>query len=295
MTMPLRALVLGGHGMLGGAVVREGRLRGSAVLGLDRTAADVRDLERLRDWMRRFEPEVVFNCAAFTRVDDCETEPDAAFAVNGTGAGHAAAAARAAGAMLVHLSTDYVFDGRGTSPYAVDAPTGPLSAYGRSKLDGERRVLEHTRAAVVRTSWLFGPGGKNFVRTMAEAIRSGRRELRVVGDQVGGPTYTPFLARALWDLAVVLRRRPAADFGVFHYANRAPVSWCGLTREIARELDPTVTVTEVATAEFPRPAVRPAYSVLAVDRIEALLGRRVETWSSGLAYYLDPLREGDFR
>lgn len=293
--MTMRAVVLGGGGMLGGAVVREGRLRGCAVLGLDRAAADVTNPDRLHEWMQCFEPEVVFNCAAFTRVDDCEAETDAAFAVNGTGAGHAAAAARAAGAMLVHLSTDYVFDGHGTVAYPVDAPTAPLSAYGRSKLDGERRVLAYPRTAVVRTSWLFGPGGGNFVRTMAGFIRSGRRELRVVGDQVGGPTYTPFLARALWDLAAHLRGGLATDFGVYHYANRDPVSWCGLTREIARELDPTVTITEVTTAEFPRPAARPAYSVLALDRIEALLGRRVETWSSGLAFYLAHLQQGEFR
>jgi dTDP-4-dehydrorhamnose reductase len=290
-----RALVLGGGGMLGGAVVRQGRRLGSAVLGLDRTQADVTDPAALAAWVGRFQPEVIFNCAAFTRVDDCETEEAAATAVNGDGAGFAAAAARAAGAVLVHVSTDYVFDGTARSPYPVDAPTAPVSAYGRSKLAGERHALAYERAAVVRTSWLFGPGGPNFVRTMAGFVSAGRRELRVVGDQVGCPTYTPFLARALWDLAARQRGAPAADFGVYHYANREPISWCGFTREIVRELDPTVTVTEVTTAEFPRPAVRPAYSVLAVDRLEALLGRRVETWSSGLAYYLDLYRQGDFR
>lgn len=293
--MTFRALVLGGGGMLGGAVVGHGRRLGSAVLGLDRTQADVTDSEALASWVRRFQPEVIFNCAAFTRVDDCETQEAAALAVNGDGAGFAAAAARAAGAVLIHVSTDYVFDGTAGSPYPVDAPTAPVSAYGRSKLAGERQVLAYERAAVVRTSWLFGPGGPNFVYTMAGFVAQGRRELRVVGDQVGCPTYTPFLARALWDLAARLRGRPAADFGVYHYANREPISWYGFTREIVRELDPTVTVTEVTTAEFPRPAVRPSYSVLAVDRLEALLGRRVETWSSGLAYYLGTYRQGDFR
>ena len=200
-----RALVLGGTGMLGHRVVAEGRHRGHAVLGPSRAQADLTDPDRLAGWMERFRPEVVINCAAMTVVDDCESQEERATAVNGTGAGAAAEAARRVGARFVHVSTDYVFDGAGERPYRTDDPTAPVSAYGRSKLAGEEAVLAQAAdgASVVRTSWLFGPGpGPNFVKTMLRLIEAGKT-LRVVDDQVGAPTYTPYLAAALWDLAEI--------------------------------------------------------------------------------------------
>lgn len=285
----MRALVFGGTGMLGRAVVAEGRRRGYPVLGLSRVQADLTDPDRLLAWVREFRPEAVFNCAAFTVVDACESEPERAMAVNGEGVGHAAAAAAAVGALLVHVSSDYVFDGTASEPYREDATTAPLSAYGRSKLAGEERALAYERSIVVRTSWLFGRGGPNFVLTMLRLIAGGTDPLRVVDDQVGAPTYTPYLARALWDLAD-RGARSGGHRGLVHYRNREPVSWYGFAREIARSWAPEVGVLPVATDEFPRPAHRPAYSVLAVDRVEELRGRVVEPWAAGLAEYLDHLR-----
>lgn len=282
----MRCLVLGGAGMLGQAVVQEARSRGWAALGLSREQAGVTDRDRLLFWACAFRPEVVVNCAAHTRVDACETEAEQAFAVNGDGAGNAAAAAESVGARLVHVSTDYVFDGTARQPYKEDAPTGPLSVYGKSKLEGERRALEYDRALVVRTSWLFGPGGPNFVATMVGLIEAGKVPLRVVRDQEGCPTYAPFLAAALLDLA-----RLGAT-GIVHYRNREPVSWYAFATEIARQWAGTVEVNPVTTAEFPRPAPRPAWSVLDVARFEEITGRLVEPWAWGLAETLARMRKG---
>jgi dTDP-4-dehydrorhamnose reductase len=290
----LRALVLGGTGMLGRQVVVEGRRRGHPVLGLSRAQADVTRPEDLGGWTRTFRPEVVFNCAAMTAVDACEGEEERAFAVNARGAGHAAASAASAGARLLHVSSDYVFDGRGREPYREDHETAPLSAYGRSKLAGEAAVLAHAGSTVVRTSWLFGPGGASFVATMLRLVAAGKVPLRVVDDQVGCPTFTPYLARALWDLAEMGAETGAEAGGVIHYRNREPVSWYGFACEIVSSwVAGGVEVVPVATEEFPRPAPRPAYSVLDVARFESLTGRPVESWRAGLGLFLEGLRRAE--
>jgi len=281
----MRCLILGGTGMLGSAVVAAARARGWAALGLSRTQGDLTDRDRLLGWAERFRPDVVVNCAAYTKVDAAETERELAFAVNGEGAAAAAALAERAGARLVHVSTDYVFDGKADEPYREDAPTAPLSVYGQSKLEGERRALAYGRAVVVRTSWLFGPGGPNFVAAMVGLIEAGRLPLRVVADQQGGPTSTASLARALLDLALW------ETTGVVHFQNREPVSWYAFAVEIARLWSGAVEVVPVTTAEFPRPAPRPAYSVLDVGRFEHLAGRRVEPWEEGLVETLAWLRQ----
>jgi dTDP-4-dehydrorhamnose reductase len=281
----VRCLVLGGTGMLGRAVVAEARSRGWAALGLSREQADLTAQGGLTGWAERFRPDVVVNCAAYTKVDAAETERERAFAVNGDGVAHAAALAKAAGARLVQVSTDYVFDGTARTPYREDSAVAPLSVYGQSKLAGERLALADERALVVRTSWLFGPGGPNFVATMVNLIAAGRVPLRVVADQEGGPTSTPSLARALLDLAM------NGATGIVHFQNREPVSWYAFAVEIARLWSGAVEVIPVTTAEFPRPAPRPAYSVMDVGRFESLAGRRVDTWEEGLVATLAQLRQ----
>lgn len=284
----MRTLILGGTGMLGRAVTAAARRRGWPALGLSRAQADVEEEARIAYWMAAFRPQLVVNCAAFTRVDDCETRRDHAMAVNGEAVGRLAAAAGREGARLVQVSSDYVFAGDGRQPYREDDPVGPRSVYGESKRLGEERALAHDGSLVVRTSWLFGPGGPNFVAAITGQIDRGTQPLRVVADQLGAPTYTPFLARALLDLAAL----PAA--GIVHYRNNEPVSWYSFASEIARWWPGPrglVEVVPVTTAEFPRPAPRPAWSVLAVERCEALLGRRVESWEWGLAEYLEQLKE----
>ncbi len=276
-----RALVLGGRGMLGRAVVELWRRRGTAALGIDIEHVDITEKESVLGWIASFRPELVVNCAAFTQVDACESERETAIRVNGTALRHVAEAAAAGGADLVHISTDYVFDGNGPDgervPYPVDAATGPSSAYGESKLLGEQNALAYERSQVIRTSWLFGPHGPNFVATMLRLAKT-NPTLKVVDDQLGCPTYAPFLARAVWDL------QASGLYGVFHYCNRDAVSWYGFAREI---LGPGVDVRPCTTAEFPRPAPRPAWSVLDTSRFEEAVGRRVEPWLTGLSAYLD--------
>ena len=276
----MRALVLGGNGMLGRAVAEHWRRRQRAVLALDRDHADIADRGRLTAWAEDFRPELIVNCAAFTAVDRCESERSAAFAINGDAVANVVAAADRIGAALIHISSDYVFDGKAEAPYREDAATAPLSVYGESKLRGEKQALRYPRSLVVRASWLFGPGGDNFVTTIRRLLQGGKSPLEVVDDQKGCPTYTPFLARALWDLAARGAR------GIVHYCNREAVSWHGFATEIARILSPGTPVLPVTTAEFPRPAPRPVYSVLDSRRFETLVGRQVEPWLAGLTAYL---------
>ena len=282
----MKCLVFGGVGMLGRAVVAEARTRGWAALGLSHGQGDITDRERAIYWAEAFRPEVVVNCAAFTKVDACEEDEERATAVNGAAVANLAAAAARVGARLVHVSSDYVFDGTAREPYREDAPTGPLSAYGRGKLEGERRALDYDKSLVVRTSWVFGPGGPNFVATMVGLIEAGRVPLRVVRDQEGCPTYTGFLARALLDLAAL------DATGIFHYRNREATSWYAFAVEIARLWSGAVDIIPITTEEFPRPARRPSWSVLDVTRFETVTGRRVEPWESGLVETLAHMPKG---
>lgn len=290
----MRTLVFGGTGMVGRAVAAEASQRGWPALALGHAQADITDRGAVLAAAAEFRPQLVVNCAAFTRVDDCESAAERAFAVNADAVAHLAEAADNAGARLLHLSSDYVFDGAARAPYREDAATAPLSVYGASKLAGEQAALGAAQATVVRTSWVFGPGGANFVDTIVRLWTSGA-PLRVVDDQVGCPTYTPFLARALCDLAERGRS------GVVHYRNREPVSWHGFATAIAAALagapngdsrppGATTVIEAISTEQFPRPAARPAYSVLDVGRFEAEVGRRVEPWDAGLAEYLDFVR-----
>ncbi len=276
----MRALVLGGNGMLGKAVTAHWRRRQRAVLALDYEHADITQRAQLIRWVETFKPEVIVNCAAFTQVDLCESEAETALAVNGDALVNVVAAAERVDARLIQISTDYVFDGKGGTAYREDTETAPLSVYGESKRRGEQEALRYPRALVVRTSWLFGPGGPNFVTTIRRLLRTASEPLRVVDDQVGCPTYTPFLARALWHLA-------ALDVnGLIHYCNRDATSWFGYAVEIARSVAPDARIVPVATSEFPRPAPRPAHSVLDTRRFETAAGRRVEPWIAGLTAYL---------
>lgn len=282
----MRALILGGGGMLARALEVEAEARGVDASAPTELELDITDGEAVRGRLDAERPDVVLNAAALTDVDGCETRRQAAFEVNGEAVGRLAALTDERQIVLVHVSTDFVFDGNAAVPYSEDGRVGPLSVYGESKLLGERKALEVSSSLVVRTSWLFGPGGRNFVATIFRLART-RDELRVVDDQVGCPTYTPFLARALFD-AVDLGAR-----GLLHYRNSEAVSWCGFARAIVRASGLPTRVVAVSTEELSRPARRPAYSVLDVGRFEALVGRRVESWHNGLESYLPWLERED--
>jgi dTDP-4-dehydrorhamnose reductase len=271
----MHLLVTGAAGMLGTEVVAAA---GHDVVGLARADLDITDAEAVRAAVRDIRPDAVVNCAGYTNVDGAEGDEAAATAINGDGAGHVAAAAAEVGAHVVHVSTDYVFAGDARAPYPEDAPTGPRTAYGRSKLEGERLVAQAAPHghAIVRTAWLFGPHGQNFVDTMLR-LGAERDELSVVDDQVGCPTYAGHLAAAL--LEVAERRTP----GVIHAAGAGACTWFDLARATFERAQLPVTVHPCTTADFPRPAPRPAYSVLGSTRRDAPV---LPPWQEGLAAHL---------
>jgi dTDP-4-dehydrorhamnose reductase len=273
MHSPVKVLVTGAGGMLGRDVVTAAERAGHEVTGAARADLDVTDAAAVCAAVEAGHPDVVVNCAAWTDVDGAEQAEAAATAVNGAGAGNVAAAAP----VVVQPSTDYVFDGLKRTPYVESDPVDPQTAYGRSKLAGERAVrAANERHLIVRTSWLFGVAGRNFVDTML-GLGAERDELRVVADQVGCPTYTAHLATALVGLA------ESADYGVHHVAGAGECSWFEFAGAIFDEAGIEVNVVPCTTAEFPRPAARPAYSVLGSERRDPV---RLPHWREGLAAYL---------
>jgi dTDP-4-dehydrorhamnose reductase len=274
----MRLLVTGAGGMLGRAVVEAALRLGHDVRVATRAELDVTDATAVQRAVAAQRPQAVVNCAAYTDVDGAETDREAATAVNGVGAGHVAAAAAEIGARIVHVSTDYVFDGSKREPWVESDAVAPLGVYGESKLAGEQAVADVTDAhAIVRTAWLFGAGGKNFVDTML-ALGAERDEVSVVTDQVGCPTWTGHLAGALVELA----ERPQ-DTGIHHIAGTGACSWNELAIEVFDRAGIDCRVLPTTTASFPRPAPRPAYSVLGTERREPLL---LPAWQEGVAEYL---------
>jgi dTDP-4-dehydrorhamnose reductase len=273
----LKWLITGAGGMLGTDLQTELAARDERVVALSRAELDVTDSRLVNAAVREHEPDVIVNCAAYTKVDLAEEHEAAANAINGSAVELLAAAATESRARLIQVSTDFVFDGAKRTPYEVNDPTNPLSAYGRSKLLGEIAAAHAAQHCIVRTSWLFGVNGPNFVEAIRNQLRKGTSPLRVVSDQRGRPTYTPHLARAIVRLAM-----QDVD-GVVHYADADECSWFDFACAIA---DGATEVLPVSTEEFPRPAKRPAYSVLSTERYERLTGVTPESWREGLAEYL---------
>lgn len=266
--------------MLGQAVVAELREQGHEVDPATRAELDVTDADALRARILQTRPDVVMHCAAFTAVDEAEAREAKALRVNGESTAVAASACQKIGAALVYPSTDYVFAGSGRRPYRPDDKVDPLNAYGRSKLAGERAALQARRSLVVRTSWLYGAGGKNFVDTIRRLARE-REQLTVVDDQVGRPTWTGTLAKVMVEL--VMRKGQ----GIVHVSDQGdPVSWCGVARQIVDLEGLDVEVVPVPSSRYPRAARRPEYSVLDCSQTESLLGARLPEWRGVLGRYL---------
>jgi dTDP-4-dehydrorhamnose reductase len=281
----VKVLVTGHRGILGGALMAELPRRGDDAVGVDVAEMDVTDARAVEDVVERERPSAIINCAAFTDVDGCEDAREACFAVNAAGAGNVAAAAAKAGARIFHLSTDYVFDGEAQTPYAEDAEPRPLSAYGESKLEGERRVAGAAKDhIIVRTAWLFGTGGANFVSKILARAKSGE-PLAVVKDQRGSPTYAGHLAKALAELLDVEFR------GVVHAAGGGVASWYDVAEEVLRVTKINVPLKAIAAVELDHPARRPAYSALDTSLYADLTGDAMPPWREGLREYLREIGE----
>ena len=293
----MRLLVTGRSGQVVRALVEAGADRpGLTVLPLGRPGLDLAAAGDLASLFRAHAPDVVVSSAAYTAVDQAESEPNLAFAINRDGAGAVAAAAAALAVPVIHLSTDYVFDGTGTAPYREGDPTRPLSVYGRSKLAGEAAVAAaQPDHAILRTAWVYAAEGKNFLRTMLRLAAS-RPEIGVVADQHGAPTLASDIAAAVIAVAGNLVAAPdRADLrGTFHMAGSGETTWAGFATEIFRQSaargGPAAAVRPITTADYPTPAARPANSRLDCSRLAAIHGVAMPGWREALAQCMDRLQ-----
>jgi dTDP-4-dehydrorhamnose reductase len=269
----VRILVTGAAGQLGTAL--QASLPAHELVALGHGQIDITRLAAVRDAIDAYRPDLVINAAAFNDVDGAEAHPEDAYAGNALGPRNLAVATAARGIALLHVSTDYVFDGTATRPYTEFDSTNPRSAYGRSKLAGEEAVRAlNQRHYIVRSAWLFSTVGRNFAKTMCGLAE--RPEVRVVSDQYGSPTYVPHLADGL------ARLIETEAYGTYHIAGKGGTSWFELTRTLYRHLGITTPVHPVSTAEFPRPAERPRYAVLTTVQDPAIL---LPPWEEGVAAF----------
>ena len=284
----MKILVTGATGQLAHCLVEEAR-ETVEIVALGRPQCDITEYSSVVAILASTRPDVVVNAAAYTAVDKAESEPDAAHLVNAFGAGNVARACAAAGTPLIHISTDYVFDGTGRGYYTEGDPTGPMGVYGRTKLAGEQAVMAHApRSVVLRTAWVHSPFGNNFVKTMLRLAAS-RPEISVVADQHGSPTYAPHLARTVVAVAHRLHEGCASEAtpsGIYHCAGDGEATWCELAREAFRVSSSrggvSANVKAITTAEYPTPARRPANSRLDISRLRRDFGVDMPHWTVGV-------------
>lgn len=290
-----RVALIGANGMLAQMVAAKAPSQWR-IVPFDLPEFDLCNQALVAQVIGELKPDLIINCAAFTQVDACETQESLATRVNGDGPGNLARVAQIIGATLVHISTDYVFAGTGDRPLREDDPTAPMSAYGRSKLKGEQAIVQSglEKFFIVRTSWLYGPGGKNFVETILR-LASEREELRVVADQIGSPTFTGDLAQAIYNLLAIksLDSSALTPYGIYHFANAGQCSWHDFACEIlavAHERGLPLQakqVVAIGTEEYPLPAQRPAYSVFDTSKYRMACGAQVPSWQNSLRIYFD--------
>ena len=280
--------VIGASGQVAKALARAAHSRGEDLVCVGRPAADIADPASLADVFQRLKPALVINAAAYTAVDKAESEPDAARAANELGPAHLAALCAANTVPLIHISTDYVFDGRATVPYTEDDQRAPISVYGHTKSAGEdaiRALLP--QHIIMRTAWIYGSDGQNFLKTMLR-LGAERDVLRVVADQHGTPTSADDLAHALLDVSgAVLRAGNAAPWGTYHAAGTGQTTWYGFAHEIFRQASEAglkvPKLEAIETAAYPAPAARPRYSVLNTSKMHRTFGVVLPPWQHSLA------------
>ena len=289
----MKILVTGAAGQLGRELLLMLRAAGEEVVGIDRQELDLSRPETVAEGIAAHAADWVIHCAAYTQVDKAEEEQELAFRINRDAAGAVARGAREAGSRLLHVSTDFVFDGGRSRPYREDDAANPLGVYGQSKWEGEQAVREALPEAVIlRTAWVYGVHGHNFVKTML-CLAAERDELRVVDDQIGTPSWTADIARAI-------RALMAADVsGTWHFTNEGVASWYDFAESILQvggKLGFPIRakgVRPIPTSDFPTPAKRPPYSVLSKEKIRAVLGYEIPHWSRSLEYMLARLAESN--
>ncbi len=277
----MKFLVTGVGGQLGYDVMKELKKRNYFAVGVDSVEMDVTSITAVEDTFNDIKPNVVIHCAAWTAVDAAESNIDECFLVNATGTENVVNACKKAGAKLIYISTDYVFDGNGTVPWKTDDAVNPLNVYGASKYVGEQAVLSYEKSFVVRTAWVFGKNGRNFVKTVLKLARS-NNELNFVNDQIGTPTYTADLARLLVDMA------ETDKYGIYHATNEGGyISWYDFTKQILKECSINdVVVNPVPSSQFKTAAKRPFNSRLDKSKLLANGFKPLPDWQNALKRYL---------
>src|SRR3989338_1274233 len=271
----MKILIIGSQGMLGSAVLRALPHAES----LDKKDIDITKRNRVLQKISSFRPDIIINCAAYTQVDKAEKERELCYEVNCKGARHLAEAAKKVGAILIHISTDYVFDGNEKDGYNEDAKTNPINFYGRTKADGEKEITKILDTYyIIRTSWLFGKGGKNFVDTIKEkCLRD--KNLAIVDDQKGSPTYTEDLASFIGEVCKNMNNYP---FGIYHITNKGTCTWLTFAKEIKKMIKAKCAIKKITSAELQAPAKRPSHSILRNNKAKPL-----RSWKDALKAYLE--------
>lgn len=284
----MKILVTGANGQLGKALRNlEQHYPQHQFRFLSREDLPIHHFELVRNFFKADSPDVCINAAAYTAVDRAETERDLAFQVNAEAVGVLAAVCHAHGTRFIHVSTDYVFDGSSDRPYREDDPTGPLTVYGESKLEGERQAIElNPDSVIIRTSWVYHETGKNFVKTIIRLLDE-KPYIGVVNDQIGSPTYAGDLAECIMKAATSGKLVP----GIFHFSNEGVISWFDFAKEIARLIDSKTEVRPISTPEFITPAQRPAYSVLDKSKIVKTYGVKLHPWKVSLKHCIEAIRK----
>jgi dTDP-4-dehydrorhamnose reductase len=282
-----KIIVTGANGQLGRELqALAGTFPSLDLLFTDRNSLPIGDPGLVTAFFKEIRPAFCINCAAYTAVDKAETEKDQAFAINGEAAGSLALACKSVGARLIHISTDYVFDGHSAIPLKENDPTGPINVYGASKLKGEQLALQHNEdTVIIRTSWVYSEFGHNFVKTMIRLMRE-KESIKVINDQIGSPTYAADLA------AVTLRIASGAKFvpGIYHYSNEGQISWWDFALAIKELTHSLCSVEPIPTSQYPTPAKRPHYSLLDKNLIKNTYGITIPEWKESLTVCIARLR-----
>jgi dTDP-4-dehydrorhamnose reductase len=284
-------LITGAKGQLGSELKEVSKnFYGYDFIFTDIDSLDITSLEKISEFIKKSKPDWIINCAAYTLVDKAEVEPDQALLINGTAVKNITEAIRGSECRFIHISSDYVYDGSLNVPYNENITANPLSAYGRSKLAGEKYALLHNGSMIIRTAWLYSSFGNNFVKTILRNAAE-KESLKVVFDQTGTPTYAADLAGAIMNIiSGVIRNQIAMNSGIYNYSNEGVCSWYDFAREIIKESGLTCRVLPVLTKDYPQAAKRPVYSVLDKSKIKENYGLSIPHWRDSLIKCLKLLK-----
>lgn len=281
----MKILVTGYSGQLGFDVVLEGKKRGLNMIGVGKNELNITDEEKVRAYINQIKPDTIIHCAAYTAVDNAEDNQDACFNVNVRGTEYLATAAKEVNAKFIYISTDYVFEGTGVEPFTEEDSPSPIGYYGLTKLEGEKIVQNLLdKFFIVRISWVFGINGNNFIRTMLRLAEK-HKEIKVVGDQYGSPTYTFDLAKLLLDMS------QTDQYGIYHATNEGITTWAQFAEEIFKTAGKSVIVNSISSSEYPTRAERPKNSRMSKDKLENNGFKRLPSWQDALTRYVSELHE----